>query len=478
MVPSCPGSLPVSAAVAVCLVFVIPIAASVEMGPIPSRPAAPAQMAPGATTSAWPDFLGPGREAVITETPLAMSWPAGGPPLVWSTPKGSGYAGCTIADGRLVLFHRLGEEEVIECRDAVTGVRRWRRAYPTGYRDRFGYTDGPRATPVIDGPRIYTLGAAGQLDCRRLDTGEVVWRMDIVRRFGLRQGFFGVGSTPLVEKRLLVLNVGAPMVAGGSCVVALDKTTGKVIWRAGNRWGASYASPVAATVFGQRRIFVLAGGESRPPVGGLLCIDPADGRLDFRFPWRSGSYESVNAANPLVFDRRVLITASYGTGAALLSIGDDFSATKVWTSDDLGAHFATPLHYEGYVYGIDGRHAEEAAIVCLDASTGKLAWRFAPTWEERYQAYGRPQRVGHGIGRGTLLRAGAHFLCLGEHGHLLWLALGPERRDVLARTWLFAAADTWTPPSISHGLLYVMQHRPDTITEAPPRLLCYDLRGR
>ena len=170
-----------------------------------------------------------------------------------------------------------------------------------------------------------------------------MWTRNIGSEYKVPQDFFGTASTPLVEGNLLIVNVGAP---GGPCVVGLDKTTGREVWRAGKEWGPSYASPVPAVVHGKRRIFVFAGGESTPPTGGLLSIDPANGRVDFSFPWRSRSYESVNASCPVVFDNKVFVSASYRTGGALLEINPDFTHRVVWTTQEFGLHWNTPIHQE------------------------------------------------------------------------------------------------------------------------------------
>ena len=111
-----------------------------------------------------------------------------------------------------------------------------------------------------------------------------MWKRDLRTEYKVPQDFFGTASTPLVEGELLILNVGAP---GGPCVVGLDKATGREVWRAGKEWGPSYASPVPAVIHGKRRVFVFAGGESEPPTGGLMSIDPATGRSISSFPWRS-----------------------------------------------------------------------------------------------------------------------------------------------------------------------------------------------
>jgi outer membrane protein assembly factor BamB len=233
------------------------------------------------------------------------------------------------------------------------------------------------------------------------------------------------------------------------------------VWRAGKEWGPSYASPVPAVVHGKRRVFVFAGGESSPPAGGLMSIDPANGRVDFVFPWRSRAHESVNASCPVVFDNKVFVSASYRTGGALVGIRPDFSATTLWTTQEFALHFNTPIHKDGYLYGFDGRNEPDASLACVDAASGRVVWRETP----------------EGIYRGSLLAVDGQFLCLGEHGHLLWLDLTPKGYKEVSRTWLFAARESWGLPVLSHGLLYVAQNARDIQTGVRPRLLCYDLRA-
>ena len=299
-------------------------------GPAGSGPAivhrAPRPLAADAVTHDWPSFLGPTHNAVSTETRLSRALP---PPLVWEMPTGSGYASPAIQGDRLVYLHRVGDEEIVECLHPETGATHWRLRYPSAYRDRYGYNNGPRSSPVIDaaGGRVYTVGAEGRIHAMELETGRVVWRSDLRTAYSVRQDFFGISSTPLLEGGLLILNIGAP---GGPTVAALDLETGEEAWRAGEEWGASYASPVPADVHGERRVFVFAGGESRPPSGGLMSIDPANGNVDFAFPWRSRTYESVNAACPVVFDDKVFITASYRAGGALVAVRPDFTPEVVW----------------------------------------------------------------------------------------------------------------------------------------------------
>ena len=434
---------------------------------------APRPLVPDARTHDWTSFLGPTHNAVSTETRLSRTLP---PPLVWELPTGSGYASPAIYGDRLVYLHRVDDEEIVECLHPETGATHWRLRYPSAYRDRYGYNNGPRSSPVIDAAagRVYTVGAEGQVHAMELQTGRVVWRSDLRTAYSVRQDFFGISSTPLIEGGLLIVNVGAP---GGPTVAALDLETGGEAWRAGDEWGASYASPVPAVVHGERRVFVFAGGESRPPSGGLLSIDPANGNLDFAFPWRSRTYESVNAACPVVFDDKVFITASYRAGGALVEVRPDFTHEVAWTTREFALHFNTPIHRDGFLYGFDGRNMGDSSLACIDAATGEVAWRAVPQWRERFTSGGREYEQILGTARGSLLAADGQFLCLGELGHLLWMDLTPEGYTEVSRGWIFAARESWGLPVLSRGLLYATQNARDLLTGAGPRLLCYDLRA-
>lgn len=434
----------------------------------------PAPLASDAVTHDWRSFLGPSHNAMSSETRLRIPWPEEGPPLVWEMRKGSGYSAPAIAGERLVFFHRLGDEEIVECLHAEDGRRFWQYRYPTQYEDRYGYNNGPRASPIIDQEQVYVFGAEGKLHCLELKTGRLVWRLDTRAHYRVPQDFFGVASTPLIEGDLLIVTVGAP---GGPTVVGLDKRTGKQVWGAGKEWGPSYASPIPATVHGRRRVFVFAGGESRPPTGGLMVIDPATGAVDFSFPWRSRSYESVNASSPVIVANQVFISASYRTGSALLNLLPNGGYTPAWTTQEFGLHWMTPIVKDGFIYGFDGRNEPDASLACLELKTGKLMWRITPEWEETFFAGGAPRTQRMSTYRGSLLWADGKFLCLGELGHLLAFELTPKGARELARSWLFAARETWALPVLSRGLLYVTQNSRDVINATGPRLLCYDLRA-
>jgi outer membrane protein assembly factor BamB len=438
----------------------------------------PTQPLPQQTViSDWPSFLGPNHDMTSPETGIRRDFPTDGLKPVWEMKKGEGYAAPAVVGDRLILFHRIGDSEVVDCLHPTDGRRYWQFRSPTTYRDRYGYNPGPRSSPVIDPARnlVFTFGAEGKLHCLDLLTGEVRWRRDLHQEFGIAQNFFGVGTSPLLDRDRLIVNLGAP---GGPSVAAFDVLTGRMVWGAEDRWGASYASPIPGTLAGKRRVFVLAGGESKPPTGGLLCLDPDNGQIDFRFPWRGTRYESVNAASPVVIgDNQVFISECYGSGGTLLAAQPDGTVKQLWQNKTFGMHFMTALRIGDHLYGVHGHGPQDAELVCVELATGREVWRDQPQWQEKVPSARGPREMTVGTFRASLLRVDGGVLCLGEFGHLLWLDLSPQGCRILARTWLFAATETWTPPVLSRGLLYVGQNTRDTVSGTPPRLLCYDLRA-
>lgn len=447
-------------------------------GPAPQKNAdvtfhaPPVAPAADAVTSDWPCVLGPTHNEVSPETRLLAAFPKAGPKLVWEMNKGEGYAAPAVRGDRLILFHRVKDEEVADCLNALTGDRYWRSAYPTAYLDEYGYCNGPRSSPTISADSVYTAGAEGKLRCLDLESGTLRWQHDLKAEYKLKQNFFGVGSSPLLAGDVLVVNVGA---AGGPCVVGFDARSGKVRWTAGKQWGPSYASPVPATLHGKRRVLVFAGGRSNPPTGGLMCIDPQNGKVDFEFTWRGTVRESVNASSPVVIGNQIFVSECYGSGGALLDVAPDMTCKPAWTNPTFGTHFMSAVAKDGYLYGVDGHGPADAFIVCVDQKTGREVWRTQPQWNENLGADARELSMGYF--RCWLMPVDGRALCLGEYGHLAWVELSPAGFKETSRAWLFAAAETWTPPVLSKGLLYVCQSGRDPEKKTGLRLLCYDLRN-
>jgi outer membrane protein assembly factor BamB len=172
----------------------------------------------------------------------------------------------------------------------------------------------------------------------------------------------------------------------------------------------------------------------------------------------------------------VFVSASYKAGGAMLELSPAMKHKVAWTTPDFGLHFNTPIYKDGYLYGFDGRNEPDASLACIEAKTGKVAWRHTPEWEEKFEVNGSPRSQQLGTFRGNLLLADGQFLALGELGHLLWMDITPAGYKEVVRSRLFLARQTWSLQVLSRGLLYVVQHDRDLVSGAGPRLLCYDLR--
>jgi outer membrane protein assembly factor BamB len=384
----------------------------------------------------WPQFLGPARNGTSPETGLLSTWPSKGPPVVWERDVGEGYSAPVVAAGRLILFHRVGDEEVVECLEAATGKLVWRHADATRYEDPLGKGDGPRSTPAVADGRVWTLGPGGRLLCLRLDDGKKLWERALLQDYEVPPSFFGVGTSPLVEGSHVLVNVGSP--AAG--IVAFDKDTGKEAWHATGQ-GASYASPVAATIDGVRHVLFFTRE-------GLVSLDPASGAVRFTKRWRSRIDASVNAATPVVFDGHTFLSACYGTGAVLLKVRRD-GVDEVWKNDEsLSCHFSTPVYLDGHLYGFDGRQEEGARLRCVEARTGKVCW------------------TQEGYGCGSAILADGRLIVLSEGGELALLRPDPARYRELARAQLLGRPCR-AHMALSGGRLYARDGK---------RLVCWDLR--
>jgi len=416
--------------------------------------------------SVWPKFLGPFGNSVSTEKGIVTPWPAQGLKIVWQKQLGTGYGAPVISKGKLFQCDRVENQARLRCLDARSGELIWKFEYPTLYKDFFGYNNGPRCCPVVEDDRVFIYGAEGMLHCVRVEDGKLIWKVDTREDFHVVQNFFGVGSTPVVEGDLLIVQVGGSpqgstmrsledslnLKSDNSGVVAFHKKNGTVKYRMGEEL-ASYSSPVLTTIHGRRWCFLFARA-------GLLAFEPATGKIDFHFPWRHEGAECVNAANPVVVGDHVLISETYGPGSALLKVKPG-GYDVVWTDakknrKSLQCHWNTPIYHEGFLYGCSGRNTNNADLRCIDWATGKVQWS-----EPR-------------LTRTSLLMVDGHFICLGEDGSLRLLKVNPKKYEEVSALELKdpqtqkALLDypCWAAPVLAHGLLYV---RGDN------RLVCLEL---
>ena len=391
----------------------------------------------GAAVSAdWPQFLGPERNGIYRGAALAEAWPAQGPRVAWRKTVGQGFAAPVVAGNRLIVFHRVGPQEVVEALDPLTGASVWRYPYPTTYRDDFGFDEGPRAVPVVADGIVYTFGAEGQLHAVNVATGQRVWSEDTMKRFNVPKGFFGAAGSPLVEGGRVIANVGGPK-AG---IVAFDAKSGQVEWTATTDQ-ASYSSGVAATFpSGRRAIFLTRNA--------LVGLDPATGTIAFRRNWQARANASVNVASPLVVGDLIFVSAEYGPGAGVLRV-DGSNLVELWASDEaMSNHYATSVHRDGILYGFHGRQEFGPSLRAVELRTGKVRWN-----QDQFRA-------------GTVTLVGDRLLIVREGGEMVLAPASPDGFKPIARAQVLPATIR-AYPAVSDGFVYLRNEN---------TLVCLDLR--
>ena len=385
----------------------------------------------------WPQFLGPQRNGASPETGCLMQpWGDKGPPLLWKKEIGEGYSAPVVVGERLILFHRVGNEEVIECFDAANGKEMWKHADATNYRDSFGKGNGPRSTPTIAGERVYTLGAAGRLLCLKLTDGEKVWQRELLKDYNVPDSYFGVGTSPILEGSQLLVNVGGR----DAGIVAFDKDSGKELWKATND-GASYSSPVAADIDGVRHVLFFTRQ-------GIVSLDPANGNVRFSKRWRSRADASANAATPVVVDDLAFFTACYETGAIVMRVKKD-GIEELWSNDrSLSCHFSTPVYRSGCLYGFDGRQERGAEMRCVELKTGKVHWSK------------------EGFGCGSMIVVEDKLIVLSEGGELVLVECNRDKYHEKARAAVLTGPCR-APMALANGRLYARDNK---------KLVCWNLK--
>ncbi|MDB4534456.1 PQQ-like beta-propeller repeat protein [Vicingaceae bacterium] len=401
----------------------------------------------------WSSFLGSNRDGKSKETGILTDWSAGKLRVVWSRAAKSGYAGGSVSRGRYFHFEFTEDRATLYCLNAETGESLWSYGYDSFYRDKYGYDNGPRCTPVVDGHRVYIYGAEGQLHCINVNTGKLIWKIDAAKVFGVAQNFFGVGSTPIIHGDTLIVMVGGSRskaepsgleVPNESGVVCFDKRTGEVLYGCSDE-SASYSSPIIAEINGKPWCFALCRDN-------LIGFDPATGEVRDSFSWRALVRESVNASTPIIRGDQIFISECYGPGSALLTIADNDKFQIEWEDSKKGRdksmllHWNTPILIDGFLYGSSGRGSGNAELRCVDWKTGELQWG------ER------------GLKRSSLTYVDGYMIALGEYGDLVLIRANPRKMDIVTNYEPDKSADPnavklaspcWGAPIVAKGLMYI-----------------------
>jgi len=390
----------------------------------------------------WPQWGGPERDSVWREQGIVDELPAGDLPRLWSAPIAAGYAGPAVSAGRVFVTDRLADEQTerVHCFDSQTGQPLWHHTYSAKYS--ISYPLGPRATPCVDGDRVYTLGAMGDLFCLATATGAVLWQKNLPTDYGTQLPTWGMAAAPLVDgDQLIVLVGGTP----GALVVSFDKRTGRQLWRSLEDEEVGYCSPVVLDYGGQRQLIVW-----HPQA--VSALDPTSGKLlwEVPFPVRFG----LCIPTPRQLGQRLFVTSFYD-GPLMIDLGPSGASPKVlWRSgpnnteiknNSLHAIMCTPLVTDEAIIGV-GSYGE---LRCLDPQTGEKLW-------ETNQATG--------AGRwwnAFLVPHGERVFICNEQGELILAKLSREGYQELSRAQLIEPTQpvkrrmtVWSHPAFAEQSLF------------------------
>jgi outer membrane protein assembly factor BamB len=392
----------------------------------------------------WPQFRGPNRDAVSTETGLLRAWPAGGPKLLWSTPVGQGYAAAAIQGGKVYLndYDESTSEYLIRCLKLDDGKELWRFKEKRLIRPNHGIT---RTVPATDGRFVVSLDPKAVLHALDAATGKELWRKNLVRDYGSTIPPWYNGQCPLIEKdRVLIAPAGT-----SALVVALDKATGKELWRTPNPdgWVLSHSSLMPGRLGGvdQYLFSVLQG---------TVGVAAADGKRLWHFPFK---FNLSVSPSPLVIDsERVYVTGGYDAGGALFRVkraGSGFTTEPVFvhTPDEWNSEVQTPILFQKHMFAVGKK--QRGLFTCLDLD-GKQVW--TSSGKASFEL-------------GSFILADGMFLILeGKTGMLRLLEASASQYKELASAQVLSGPDVWGPLALSDGKLVIRD-----LT----RMVCLDLKG-
>lgn len=373
----------------------------------------------------YPQFLGPGRDAVIENIELEKDWQKHPPEEMWRHGVGAAWSSFAVVSSLAFTQEQKGEDEQVVCYDLVTGSEMWRHAYAAHYSTVLGGT-GPRATPTVSGNRVYALGATGVLNCLDQKTGEVIWSKNILTENQAELPQWGVSGSPLLVDSLVVVCPGG---TNGNSLVAYNKDTGDIAWSSGSD-KAGYSSPMLATIAGQAQILIFNHDH-------VVAHQPGSGEILWQFPW-TGDTQKV--AQPLVLPGdRVAVTSGYGVGSKLLQIVKDTDGKLhpelLWTSRRMKPKFANIVHRGNFIYGLD-----DGILACIDIETGKRRWK------------------GGRYGHGQLLLVEDFLLITTEKGSIVLVEANSSSFNELA-VHPALKGKTWNNPALAGQYLLVRNSR-------------------
>jgi outer membrane protein assembly factor BamB len=356
---------------------------------------------------------------------------------LWKVGVGGGHSAPVVAGNKLVYLDENGSREIVHVLDATTGKELWQVDYADRFQDEWGA--GPRATPIIDGNRLYVQACNGEFRCLNLADGKTIWQTSYEKDFGVRflgskanEGTAsrrGNSGSGVIDEERIVLPVGGTQ---GASLVCFDKSNGKVLWKTGDD-EAAYSSLVMATLAGVRQVVAFTAEA-------LLGADLATGKILWRIPLNTNAKR--HAASPVIVGDRVIVN-SHTIGLICFEISREnagLAAREAWKNPGLKINLATPVLVDGYLY-CQGANRD---YVCVDAATGKQKWA----------------QAGFGFGKkdyASTIAVRKSLLVLTEDGNLILLAANPEKYTELGRVQV--SGNTWSHPAYVDGKLFVRDGR-------------------
>jgi outer membrane protein assembly factor BamB len=381
----------------------------------------------------WPQWRGPNRDGISPETGLMKQWPQAGPPLVWkATGLGEGYASFSVAQGRLYTMGQRGEQSFVLAFDAASGKKLWEAPAGGSFRERRGH--GPRATPTVDGNRIYAQSGEGTLVCLDAATGKRVWGYNVVDKFGASVINWGISESPLIDGDRVIVNPGGR----GASIVALNKNNGELIWKSQSD-EAGYSSAIVFDAGPVRHLVAFTGDAA-------VGLSARNGELLWRYD--KVSNRTANIATPIHHAGHVFVSSDYGTGCALLKLtpsGGSVKMQEVYFNRDMRNHYSSSVLVGDHLYGFSS-----SILTAMKFLTGEVAWR------------------DRSVGKGSVIYADGHLYCQGEDGTMALVEATPAAYREKSRFRIGRGEfPLWTLPVIASGRLYVRDQ--DTLS-------CYNIK--
>jgi len=376
------------------------------------------------TNGEWPQWRGANRDGISKETGLLKEWPKDGPPLVWKAQgAGRGYSTVAISGGKLYTMGVRGNREFVIAFDVATGKEIWATAHGTAFSNDRG--DGPRGTPTVDGKMVYSLGGNGDLSCIDASSGRIIWKMNVLQKFGGSNITWGISESPLVIGEKLLVNPGGP----GASIVALNKADGSLIWKSQSD-EAGYSSGVPAQIGNKTQVIFFTHNRA-------VGLDLNDGKLLWEYP--RAANDVANVATPIVRGNRVFISSDYGTGAGMVEIKADGKPQEIYFTRDMRNHHSSSVLVGDYLYGFSS-----SSLTAMKFDTGEVAWK------------------DRSVGKGSLVFADGNLYCFSENGVVGLVEATPTGYKEKGRFRIQQGnLPTWTHPVVAGGRLYLRDQ--DTI---------------